>query len=459
MTKELICRSPIDGAVYAKRPLLSLEEVTEKIKCARASQPTWHKVDLKTKAEIINKALKILEEQNDEIVTELAWMMGRPIRYGGEFSGVKERTEYMLSIAEDSLKPAVISNDDKFNRFIAREPHGVILVIAPWNYPYLTAINSIVPALMAGNAVILKHATQTLLVGERLVNAFVDAGIPKDIFVNVFLDHETTNELIKERSFDYINLTGSVRAGKEIETAAAGTFVPMGLELGGKDPAYVMEDCNLEMAVETLMDGAMFNSGQCCCGIERIYVSKSLFADFLDKSIEVVNKHVLGNPLEAKTTLGPMANLRFADLIRKQVNDAVKHGATTYIEQMKIDNGEDTYVTPQILTSVNHQMDLMMEENFGPVVGIMKVEDDVEAINLMNDSCYGLTASLWTNDEKRAKSIGEQLETGTVYMNRADYLDPALCWSGCKATGKGGALSYIGYQNLTKPKSYHMKKQ
>ena len=303
----------------------------------------------------------------------------------------------------------------------------------------------------------MKHATQTLLVGERMARAFHAAGVPEDVFQNVFLDHDTTAELIAGRAFDFVNFTGSVGGGQAMERAATGTFTGLGLELGGKDPGYVMEDADLDAAVEGLIDGAMFNSGQCCCGIERIYVHESLFERFLARAVEIVRGYRLGNPLDPATTLGPMAHVRFAETVRRQVADAVAAGATAHIDTFAEDDG-GAYLSPQILTDVTHELAVMREESFGPVVGIMPVRDDDEAVRLMNDSDFGLTASLWTADIDRAARIGDRVETGTVFMNRADYLDPGLCWTGCKQTGRGGALSVIGYQNLTRPKSYHFKK-
>jgi len=400
-----------------------------------------------------------LGKMNDEIVLELAHMMGRPVRYGGEFGGVEERASGMAAIATDALQPIIVEDSDQFERRIVREAHGVVLVIAPWNYPYLTAINTVSPALIAGNAVVLKHASQTLLAGERMVEAFNRAGIPADLFQNVFLDHATTSALIAGNNFDFVNFTGSVGGGQEMERAAAGTFTGVGTELGGKDPGYVMDDADLDAAVDTLIDAAMFNSGQCCCGIERIYVIDSLYDDFVAKAVEIVEGYKLGSPLDPDTTLGPMANIRFADEVRAQTKEAMAAGAIPQIDPSLFPEDDGgTYLMPQILTGVDHSMRVMRDESFGPVVGIMKVASDEEAIALMNDSEFGLTCSLWTNDPVRAANIGAELETGTVFMNRADYLDPGLCWTGCKNTGRGGALSVIGFQNLTRPKSYHLKK-
>jgi acyl-CoA reductase-like NAD-dependent aldehyde dehydrogenase len=455
---EIRCISPVDGSVYATRPAEPAESVRRRLKASRVAQKAWAARPLEERIALVREGVTRLERVNADLVTELAWQMGRPVRYGGEMGGVRERTAYMAEIAARSLAPEVIEDSPKFRRLLAREPLGLVFVIAPWNYPYLTAINTIVPALIAGNAVVLKHASQTLLAGERLEQAF--AGLPEGLFTNLFLDHETTEALIRSREFDFINFTGSVEGGRAIERAAAGTFVGTGLELGGKDPAYVRADADLDAAVETLMDGAMYNSGQCCCGIERIYVHRSLYDAFVEKSVALVSGYTLGNPLEQATTLGPLAAKRFADAVRAQTAEAIAAGATAHVDPglFPADTGDTAYLAPQILTGVDHSMRVMTEESFGPVVGIMPVDDDEQAIALMNDCRYGLTASIWTRDVDIAQAIGARIETGTVFMNRCDYLDPALCWTGCKETGRGAALSHLGYLSLTRPKSYHLRK-
>lgn len=459
MTKNVTCISPIDGSVYAERPVLSESDAKAAVAKAAEAQKAWAKRPLDERIALVRAGIAKVGEMNDQIVEELAWQMGRPVRFGGEFGGFEERGLHMANIAEKALAPIEIEESDQFVRYIERIPHGVVLVVAPWNYPYMTAINTVAPALIAGNSVMLKHASQTLLVGERLAEAFHAAGVPEEVFQNVFLDHDTTSALIAAGSFGFVNFTGSVGGGQAMEKAAAGTFTGVGTELGGKDPGYVMEDADVDAAVATLIDGAMFNSGQCCCGIERIYVAESLFDEFVEKSVQLVSSYKLGNPLDSETTIGPMANVRFADEVRAQTNEAVAAGAKPLIDPALFPEDDGgAYLMPQILVNVDHSMRVMRDESFGPVVGIMKVKDDDEAIKLMNDSEFGLTASLWTKDIDRAKRIGDQIETGTVFMNRADYLDPALCWTGCKNTGRGGGLSEIGYHNLTRPKSYHLKK-
>ncbi len=457
MSGMLTCVSPIDGSVFAERPVLSADEAFAAAKRAKEAQKAWAARPLQERVDLVMAGVAAVGAMNDEIVPEIAKMMGRPVRYGGEFGGFNERASHMASIAAESLADIQVGEDATFKRYIKRIPHGVVFVVAPWNYPYMTAINTVAPALIAGNTVMLKHATQTLVVGERMAQAFHSAGVPEDVFQNVFLSHEVTNELIAGNAFDFVNFTGSVGGGQAMERAAAGTFTGVGTELGGKDPGYVMEDADLDAAVDTLIDGAMFNSGQCCCGIERIYVHETLYDDFVAKAVEIVKGYKLGNPLDEETTIGPMANVRFANEVRAQIAEALEDGATAHIETFAEDDG-GAYLTPQILTDVTHEMRVMRDESFGPVVGIMKVSSDEEAIALMNDSEFGLTASLWTKDVERAERVGNEIETGTVFMNRADYLDPGLCWTGCKNTGRGGGLSVIGYQNLTRPKSYHLKK-
>ncbi|MET0941484.1 MAG: aldehyde dehydrogenase family protein [Mesorhizobium sp.] len=458
MTETVQIKSPVDGAVYAERPVATDAALNAAVERAKTAQPQWAATPIAERGRYALKFLEALLAMNDEIVPELAWQMGRPVRYGGEKGGVEERTRYMVQIAEDALKPVVANDKSGFRRYIKKDPLGVVLVIAPWNYPYLTAVNTIVPALIAGNAVILKHAAQTLLVGERFQQAFDKAGLPKGLFQNVVLNHNQTERLLGSGKIDHVNFTGSVAGGRAIEKAAAGTFMTLGLELGGKDPAYVLPDVKLDHAVANLVDGAFYNTGQCCCGIERVYVHEKVYDDFVDGFISLTRDYVVGNPLDHSTTMGPMAQSRFADFIREQKAEALRKGAKAHIG-MKVDQDQpgSPYLAPEVLTNVDHQMSVMREESFGPIVGIMKVRNDEDAIALMNDSPYGLTASIWTTDTDRAAAIGDRVETGTVFMNRCDYIDPALVWTGVKDTGKGAAMSAIGYDNLTRPKSYHLR--
>jgi acyl-CoA reductase-like NAD-dependent aldehyde dehydrogenase len=450
--------SPIDGSVYAERPIAGDGDLDAAVSAARAAQAEWRQVPVAGRKAPILAFLDALLAMNDDIVTELAWQMGRPVRYGGEKGGVEERTRAMVEMAEEALAPYYPPEKPGFRRYIAREPLGLVMVVAPWNYPYLTAVNTIVPALLSGNAVILKHATQTLLVGERFAAAFAKSGLPKGLFQNLVLSHGQTEKLIGSGKIDHVNFTGSVSGGRTIERAASGSFASLGLELGGKDPAYVLADAKLDHAIENLVDGAFYNTGQCCCGIERIYVDERVYDDFVAGFADRAGKYVVGNPLEPSTTLGPMARGSFADTVRDQVAEALRKGATRLVN-MKVDGDKpgSPYLAPEVLADVNHQMAVMREESFGPVVGIMKVRGDDEAVTLMNDSPYGLTASIWTTDLDRAAALGAHVETGTVYMNRCDYLDPQLVWTGVKETGRGASLSRYGFDALTQPKSFHLR--
>ncbi|WP_298964600.1 aldehyde dehydrogenase family protein [uncultured Roseibium sp.] len=451
--------SPVDGSVYAERAALDGTAVEKVISAARSAQPGWAATPIAERVAYCLKALEALKAMNDDVVPELAWQMGRPIRYGGELGGTIERTEYCAKIAEEALADIERTDKPGFKRYLKRVPLGIVMVIAPWNYPFMTAINTIMPALMAGNVIVLKHAAQTLLVGERLAKAFEAAGLPNGVFQNIVLTHQGTEKLLGSGLIDHVNFTGSVAGGRAIEKALAGTFATLGLELGGKDPAYVRADADLSYAVENLVDGAFYNAGQCCCGIERVYVHESLYERFVDGFVDLTSQYKLGNPLDEATTLGPMAQARFAAWVREQTQEALRKGARSHIDVSKFSEDKDgtPYLAPQVLTDVNHQMSVMREESFGPVVGIMKVKDDEEALQFMNDSPYGLTASIWTEDVQAAANIGNRIETGTVFMNRCDYLDPALVWTGVKETGKGAALSEIGFHNLTQPRSFHFR--
>lgn len=458
MSQSVKIVSPIDGSVYAERAIARDTEIDSAVTAARAALPEWRNVPVAERARYMLAFLDALVAMNEEIAVELAWQMGRPVRYGGEKGSVEDRVRNVVAFAGEALKPYVPPEKQGFRRYIAREPLGVVLVIAPWNYPYLTAVNTIVPGLLAGNAIILKHAAQTLLVGERIAEAFKRAGLPKGLFANLVMSHEQAEKLIGSGRIDHVAFTGSVAGGRAIERAVAGTFASSGLELGGKDPAYVRADAKLDHAIENLVDGSFYNSGQSCCGIERIYVDARVFDDFVEGFAALTRKYVVGNPLDQATTLGPLVRGAAADFVRGQIEEAQRKGAKALIN-MKVEGDKpgSPYLAPEVLVDVNHQMEVMREESFGPVVGIMKVRDDAEALTLMNDSPYGLTASVWTRDTERAAELGSRIETGTVYMNRCDYLDPYLAWTGVKDTGRGVTLSKYGFDALTQPKSFHLR--
>lgn len=460
MTSTIQLISPVDGRVYAERQLVDAAQLEQALVAAATAQAQWKRRPLNERAAFCSAAVDAMLAMKEQIVPELAWQMGRPVRYGaGELRGFEERARHMIAIAPDALaavEPAPITG---FRRYIKREPLGTVLVVAPWNYPYLTAVNTIIPALMAGNAVILKHASQTLLVGERFAEAFRRANLPPGLFQNLLLDHGQTAAIIASARVQQVNFTGSVAAGKAMENAASGRFLGMGLELGGKDPAYVRADANLEHAVENLVDGSFFNAGQSCCAIERIYVDQTLYPAFVERFVELTRQYVLGNPLAEATTLGPLVTPGAASFVRGQIADAVAQGAKALIDPQTFaaDVPGSAYLAPQVLIDVSHQMSVMRDESFGPVVGIMPVSSDDEAIALMNDSEFGLSASIWTRDLAAAQHLGDAIDTGTVFMNRCDYLDPALAWTGVKNSGRGVTLSRLGYEHLTRAKSFHLR--
>lgn len=451
--------SPIDGRIYAERPLST--QIGVVLDQARAAQQNWKKVPLAERKAICDRALPYFIDHADEIGLELTWQMGRPIRYTPNEirRGFAERARYMIDIADEALADIRPQPVEGFQRYIKREALGVVFVVAPWNYPYLTSVNSVFPALLAGNAVIYKAAQQTPLCADRFAAAFKSAGLPEGLFQPLTLSHQQVADIIGDDRVDYVAFTGSVSGGRAVQRAIDGRFIIAGLELGGKDPAYVRADADLDNAVENLVDGSFFNSGQSCCGIERIYVHESLFDTFVAKFKELTLTYKLGNPLEADTTLGPMVRTSAADFAHAQIAEAVKMGATALIDPQLFPAHQvgTPYMAPQVLINVDHRMSVMTEESFAPVVGIMPVKDDEQAIELMNDSPYGLTASVWTTDVEAAIRIGERVETGTWYMNRCDYLDPALAWTGVKNTGRGVTLSKIGYESLTRAKSFHLK--
>jgi acyl-CoA reductase-like NAD-dependent aldehyde dehydrogenase len=447
--------------VYVERTLAEADAVEAALTNAVAAQKEWRKTTLSEREAICRKAVEYFLNHADEIGLELTWQMGRPIRYTANEirKGFQERANYMISIAEKALADVEVEEISGFKRFIRRDPLGVVFVVAPWNYPYLTSVNSVIPAIMAGNAVILKHAQQTPLCAERYAAAFEYAGLPEGVFQYLHLSHEQVAQVIVDKRIDYVAFTGSVEGGHAVQKAINERFIIGGLELGGKDPAYVRADANLPDAVENLVDGSFFNSGQSCCGIERIYVHKEVYNQFVDAFVDLTKTYTLGDPMSSETTLGPMVRTSAAEFAQKQVDEAVAQGAEALIDPALFPAHQSgtPYFAPQVLVNVNHNMQVMTEETFAPVVGIMPVESDEEAIKLMNDSQYGLTASIWTTDLDAALEIGEQVETGTWFMNRCDYLDPALAWTGVKNSGRGCTLSTVGYEALTRPKSFHLK--
>jgi acyl-CoA reductase-like NAD-dependent aldehyde dehydrogenase len=454
--------SPVDNSVYAERPLAKAAEIESALERAQIAQRAWRSVSVAERARILSRFCDLFEAKRDEIAQELTWQMGRPSRYApNEVRGTLERARHMIAIAPSALADIDAGPKEHFKRFIRREPLGVVLTIAAWNYPYLIAVNSVVPALLAGNVVILKHSAQTPLCAERFASALQEAGLPHGVFQALHMSHAGTERAIRDPRVDFVAFTGSVAGGHAVQRAASERFIGTGLELGGCDPVYVRNDANLAHAIESIVDGAYFNSGQSCCGLQRIYVHERVFGTFVDGFVDLTRKYVLGNPLEATTTLGPVVRTAAADTIRAQIAASIEAGAKGAIreEEFPASRPGTPYLAPQVLLDVDHSTPVMREEIFGPVAGIMRVQSDEQAIALMNDSAYGLTAAIWTSDADAALSIGERVATGTWFMNRCDYLDPALAWVGVKDSGRGCTLSVVGYEHLTRPKSFHLRIQ
>jgi acyl-CoA reductase-like NAD-dependent aldehyde dehydrogenase len=452
--------SPVDGNVYVERPLASHEEIDAKLRAARHAFADWREVPVEERAKILLGFCAEFEKRGARIAEELTWQMGRPKRYApNEVRGTLERARHMISIAPQALADIDPGPKENFRRFVRREPLGVVFTVAAWNYPLLIAVNSVVPALMAGNVVLLKHSAQTPLAAERFSECFQAAGLPSGAFQVVHASHEDTDRIIRDPRVDFVAFTGSVAGGHAVQRAASSRFIGVGLELGGCDPVYVRHDANLEHAIENIVDGAYFNSGQSCCGLQRIYVHHGIYQRFTEGFIELTRRYMLGDPTDDRTTLGPLVRRAAADGVRAQIAASVAAGAHGAIDEKSFPESiEGTpYLAPQVLLDVNHSMPVMREEIFGPVAGIMKVSSDDEAVALMNDSDFGLTAAVWTEDERAALALGERVDTGTWFMNRCDYLDPALAWVGVKDSGRGCTLSVVGYEHLTRPKSFHLR--
>jgi acyl-CoA reductase-like NAD-dependent aldehyde dehydrogenase len=462
MNATLRIISPVDGSVYAERPLADDAAVRATLERAHKAQREWRQVHVIERSRMGTAFVDAMVADKARVAELLAWQMGRPIRYGaGEVRGFEERARYMIAVAPESLADIDPGPKEGFRRYIRREPLGVVLNLPAWNFPYMTALNAVLPAILAGNAVVMKHSSQTALVAEHFADCFKKASLPKDVFQVLHMSHEATARAISSGLVDQVGFTGSTAGGRMImaAVAAAPNFPATCLELGGKDPAYIRADANLSFAIENVVDGAFFNSGQSCCAVERIYVHEAVYDKFVEGAVATINAYRLGKPTDEETTLGPVVRTSAADLVRGQVANAMRKGAKPLIDTRKFeaDRIGTPYLAPQLLVDVDHSMEIMTAETFGPAHGVMKVKSDEEAIALMNDSPFGLTASVWTEDVAAAERIGDRIETGTWYMNRADYLDPALAWVGVKESGRGVTLSRVGYEHLTRPKSFHLR--
>ena len=457
--QELAVYSPYTEEVVLSVPLLQGSEVDAVVARARQAFQAWRHQPMEARKALCERFMESFQSRGDEIAAEITLQMGKPLSQAlGEVRGMLERARHMIDIAEPTLKDEYLHEKPGFVRYIRHEPLGVVLDIAAWNYPLLIAVNVVVPAVLAGNAVIIKHSSKTPLCGRAFTVAFEAAGAPAGLVQDVVADHGVTEQFIRHPQVDFVSFTGSVRGGHEVMRSACDRFINVGLELGGKDPAYVCADAPFEFAVENCVDGAFYNAGQSCCAIERIYVDRAIYDDFVEAYAEKVRQYVLGNPMDEKTTIGPLASHKGPEFLREQVREALEKGGKLAVAPVEFDKGaHGWFAGPAVVIDAPQQCALMQEESFGPVIGILPVSGEEEAIAMMNDSPFGLTASIWTSDVERAVRVGEQIETGTFYLNRCDYLDPALPWTGVKDTGRGATLSHYGLLQLSRLKSMHLR--
>lgn len=455
--------NPYTGETVAERRFLQPGEVEGLVSRSFRAHKQWMRVPLPERIALCERFCQEFEKDAERIAREVTQQMGKPLSQArGEVKTAVFRARTLMSLATDALRDEPLPPAPGFTRFIRHEPVGVVLDISAWNYPLLITVNVVVPAVLAGNAVLIKHANRTALCGDAFARAFEKAGAPENLVIAIDASHEVCAQIIARPEVGYVSFTGSVRGGHEVYREGARRFIDVGLELGGKDPAYVAPDADLEHAVANIVDGAYYNAGQSCCGIERIYVHASLYDRFVEGALAEVRKYKLGDPLSTGTTLGPMAQPDAPQKLAAQVEEARAKGGRVLCGGTPVHDaaGKGRFFDPCLVVEASHAMHgLMVEESFGPIVGVQKVADDDEAIRLMNDSPYGLTAAIWTRDQERAFRVGSQIETGTFFMNRCDYLDPLLPWTGVKDTGKGMSLSKYGFLPVTRRKSFHLRTQ
>ncbi len=454
--------NPYSGETVAEVPAIGERDVEALVTRAARAQRAFARTSIEERVKLCERFCAEFEREGEQIAREVTLQMGKPLSQAqGEVKTALVRARYMMSIAPEALRDEPLQPLPRLTRFVRHEPIGVVLDIAAWNYPLLIAVNVVVPAILAGDAVIIKHAARTPLSAEAFVRCFQRAGAPEGLVSAAHCSHEVCARIIARPEIGYVSFTGSVRGGHQVYAEAAKRFIDCGLELGGKDPAYVAPDADLDFAIPNVVDGAFYNAGQSCCGIERVYVHASVYDKFIEGAVAEIRKYKLGNPLEASTTLGPMAQPQADKKLEEQVAEAKSKGGRVLVGGKAIQvDGKGRFFDPCLIADASHQMHgLMVEESFGPIVGVQRVADDDEAVRLMNDSPYGLTASIWTRDQDRAFRVGSQIETGTFYMNRCDYLDPALPWTGVKDTGKGMSLSKYGFLALTRRKGFNLRTQ
>ncbi|KAF7715445.1 Succinate-semialdehyde dehydrogenase (NAD(+)) [Penicillium ucsense] len=464
MSNQIKTVNPATHEIIFDQPGTSVEEARKLATASKQAFQSWRTVSLEDRIAIVKRALEIIDSGIDDLAKELTIQMGRPVRYcAGEIKTAALRAEHMIKIAKQSLADLPGEPQDGFRRMVKQVPVGTVLVASAWNYPYLTTVNALIPALLAGNTVLLRPSPQVPIFGQRLAEAFTQAGLPQDVLQVLQIGSlDVLDQIVQIPEIHSVSFTGSTAGGIRLREATAKQVKPVHLELGGNDPAYVRPDVDVKNVAENLVDGAVFNSGQSCCSVERVYVHEKVYDEFVRCVQEELKGYKLGDPLDQTTTTGPVVSALAKEKIQSHVDDALKKGAVNATPENESFSLAQTsqngnFVAPVVLTNVNHDMLTMKEETFGPVMPIMKVASDEEAISLMNDSDYGLTASVWTKDIARGEDLIDQIEAGTVFINRCDYPAPDLAWTGWKMSGLGCTLGPRGFDGFVKLKSYHIK--
>jgi acyl-CoA reductase-like NAD-dependent aldehyde dehydrogenase len=434
----------------------SKASIQEKFEAAKTAQKAWAKVPLKERVACIAKFNELMLANADKIAAELTAEVGKPLDQAkGEINGGVGRSQYFVDNSEKYLADEWAVAEGGTKEKIVYEPLGVIANISAWNYPILVGINVFVPALIGGNAVLYKPSEFSTLTGQNIAEMLWDAGVPKDVF-QLVIGAKDAGEALLDLPLDGYFFTGSYKTGKYIAERAAGKLVPVGLELGGKDPMYVCDDVDVKAVAASGVEGAFYNNGQSCCAVERIYVHEKVYDEFLEAFVEEAKAMKMGSPTEEGTFLGPLTRPQQAEVLADQVADATSKGAKLLLGGNATD-GTGFYFEPTVLTNVNHDMKVMMDESFGPIIGIQKVKDDAEAIQLMTDTAYGLASSVFTPDQSRAEKIMAEMNSGTVYWNCCDRVSPTSPWSGRGHSGLGSTLSHHGIRAFVQPKAYHLR--
>ncbi len=463
---HLKVRSPYSNEVVYETNYMKLSDAHNLLKITHNAQKDWSRVPLETRITSIQKVIDYFYTNFEKIAKNITLQMGKPITQSrNEIKGMIARIKVMMELAPKELSPEIIPTEGSNFMQIARQPVGLVFIISPWNYPLLTTVNTLIAAVLAGNTVIIKHSPYTPLCGKMFEDAFETAGL-KNIVNDCLVTLEDCQDLLTDPLISYVNFTGSVASGKfvyeKIVSSRTTDFIDVGLELGGKDAIYLAEDYDVKQAAESLMDGAMYNAGQSCCSVERIFVHKNLYDDFLQHSCKFLQNYKLEDPLLDSTTMGPLTLPTADDILKSQVEDAVAQGAKLMIGGLPTTDGKGKgrFFEPTLVAEAENDMNMMVDESFGPIIGICSVENDEEALKYINDSKFGLTAGIYTKDKERAMVFGEKCNVGTVFMNRCDALSPYLPWTGRNLSGKGISLSKYGFHAVTKTKgfNFNMKK-